>query len=68
MENKKNENREAYILLIFLTVNCKHKHLLNSDSSVEVNQNMKLFPITLNRLESCEGITAEMLSIIAKDA
>ena len=60
------QNREAYILLIFLKVNCQHKHLLNSDSSAEINENVKLSPCHL-KSESCEGIAAEMLSTIAKD-
>ena len=42
------------------------KHLLNSGSSAEINLNVRLSPITLNRLESCEGIAAEMLSTTAK--
>lgn len=46
-------------------MNCKHKHLLNSDSSPEINQ-YEAFPLTLNRLESCERTAAERLSTMAK--
>lgn len=66
-KKERHENREAYILLTFYKVNCKQKHLLNSDPFAELNQNRMLPPITLSRLESCEGVAAEMLSTMEKD-